>query len=109
MEILKVCLNISAGSNNFWEHYSRVPPLFAPMLHWLVHYAYGSGARSFALMEWQLDTGLGDACNKERNINCFIFSYFNMNLIFPLENHKAKVDVGSQHSWLFVGLTVVLA
>jgi hypothetical protein len=55
----------------------------------------------------QLDNGPGDACNKKRNINCSIFSYFNMNIIFPLENHKGTVDVGSQHSWLSVGLTAV--
>ena len=31
MKILINFLNISASSNNFWEHCSRVPPLFAPM------------------------------------------------------------------------------
>ena len=30
---LIIFLNISASSNNFWEHCSCVPPLFAPM--WL--------------------------------------------------------------------------
>jgi hypothetical protein len=33
-------LNISASSNNFWEHCSRVPPLFAPIL---VHLEAGRG------------------------------------------------------------------
>ena len=33
MKILIIFLNISASLNNFWEHCSRVPPLFAPMLY----------------------------------------------------------------------------
>ena len=31
MNNLIISLNISASSNNFWEHCSRVLPLFAPM------------------------------------------------------------------------------
>ena len=31
MKILIIFPNISASSNNFWEHCSLVPPLFAPM------------------------------------------------------------------------------
>ena len=31
MKILIIFLTISASPNNFWEHCSRVPPLFAPM------------------------------------------------------------------------------
>ena len=31
MKILIIFPNISASSNNFWEHCSCVPPLFAPM------------------------------------------------------------------------------